>query len=232
MMKPHQMSSVIITGPNSLQETIIKELHNLKIIHIVDHSKNELADIGKPSESASRLSETLVRIRALIAALSIKKEERAFETGKSLLEIETITKKLNQEASSNIDELRKTEEQIAKNHAAKNELEILKGIDVPLESFTSYKSLACFTGYIGSKSSINFLKGELSKITDRFMLFGSVARKKQFIAMFVDAKNKEQASSILNRHNFSPVNFSNIGNLRGNASNNLKKLEDEEKKLK
>ena len=148
MLKPYQMSSVIITGPNSIQETVIKELHSLKILHIVDHSKNELADIGKPLYNASRLSETLVRIRALIAALGIKKEEIAFETGKGLLEIESSTKRLNQEASLNLDELRKTEEQLSKNQAAKNELEIFKGIDVPLESLAPYKSLACFTGYV------------------------------------------------------------------------------------
>ncbi|MBS3105984.1 V-type ATP synthase subunit I [Candidatus Woesearchaeota archaeon] len=231
MLKPYQMSSVIITGPNIIQETVIKELHNLKILHIVEHSKNELADIGKPLESANKLSETLVRIRALIAALNIKKEETGFETGKGLLEIESATKKLNQEASSNLDELRKTEEQLSKNQAAKNELEILKDIDVPLESLTSYKSLAYFTGYIGNKSSVNFLKEELSKITDKFMVLGSIAGKKQFIVLFVEAKNKEQASSILNRHNFSPVNLANISNLKGNASANLKKLEGEAKKL-
>ena len=121
MLKPYQMSSVIITGPNSIQETVIKELHNLKILHIVEHSKNELADIGKPLDNAGRLSETLVKIRALIAALNIKKEETGFEASKGLLEIESATKKLNQEASSNLDELRKTDEQIAKNQSAKNE---------------------------------------------------------------------------------------------------------------
>ena len=194
MLKPYQMSSVIITGPNSIQETVIKELHNLKILHIVEHSKNELADIGKPLDNAGRLSETLVKIRALIAALNIKKEETGFETSKGLLEIESATKKLNQEASSNLDELRKTDEQIAKNQAAKNELEILKDIGVPLESFAPYKSLAYFTGYIGNKSSINFLKEELLKITDKFMLFESIARKRQFIVLFVDIKNKERGS--------------------------------------
>ena len=46
MLKPSDMSSVIITGPNSIQEPLIRELHELKVLHIVEHSKNELADIG------------------------------------------------------------------------------------------------------------------------------------------------------------------------------------------
>ena len=228
MLRPYQMNSVIITGPNNIQETVIKELHNLKILHIVEHSKNELADIGKPLESAAKLSEILVKVRALMAVLGIKKEDNKFELKKGLLEIESTTKKLNQEVSINLDELKKIEEQLTKNQAAKQELEILKGIDLPLESFTSYKTLAYFTGYI---IDINLLKEELAEITGRFMLFDSIAKKRPFIVLFIDAKNKYQASSILNNHKFSPANFANIGNLKGNASGNLKKVEEEIEKL-
>jgi len=73
MLKPYDMSSIIITGPKAIQEAIIRELHELKVLHIVEHSKNELADIGKPLGSAANLSEALVKVRALIAALGIKK---------------------------------------------------------------------------------------------------------------------------------------------------------------
>jgi hypothetical protein len=73
MLRPHEMDSAIITGPINLQEKIIQELHKLKILHIVDHSKSDLADIGSPLESASRLSEMIVKVRALITSLSIKR---------------------------------------------------------------------------------------------------------------------------------------------------------------
>lgn len=225
------MSSVIITGHNNIQETAIKELHNLKILHVVEHTKNELADIGKPLESASKLSEILVKIRALMVALSIKKEETEFELKKNILNIEPTTKKLNQELSINLDELKKIEEQITKNQAANQELEILKDMNLPLESFASYKSLEYFTGYLKNKRSVKDLKEELSKITNKFMLFDSVIKKKAFVALFVDAKNKEHASGLLQKNGFSPINFTNIVNLKGNALINFKKLEEETTKL-
>ena len=109
MLRPYEMSSVIITGLKNLQETIIRELHNLKILHLIEHSKNELADIGRPLESANRLSEILVKIRALIAALNIKKQEIKFELKKSFLEIESTTKKLTEELNINLEELKKKE---------------------------------------------------------------------------------------------------------------------------
>lgn len=231
MLKPYRMSSVIITGPSNIQETIVKELHNLKRMHIVDHSKSELADIGKPFESAAKLSEILVKVRALISAFNIKKEESKFELKNNLLEITSIVKKLNEETGLNIEEQKRTEEQLSKIHATKQELEILKDISVPLENFAPYKTLFYFTGYIKNKSAAAPLRKEIPAITDKFLLFDSDAGKKPFIALFIDAKSKEQADNILQKNNFVPINFTNISGLRGNASNNLKRLEQEAAKL-
>ena len=71
MLRPYDMDRVIITGPKDLQEKIIKSLHEMEILHIVEHSKNELADIGQPLESSNRLSEILVKVRSLITTLNI-----------------------------------------------------------------------------------------------------------------------------------------------------------------
>lgn len=225
------MSSVIITGPNGVQEAVINELHNLKILHIVGHSKNEYADIGNPLENAGKLSEILVKVRALISALSIVKEESSFNVKKGLLEIDSATKKLNQEVAANSEELKKTDELISKNDAVRQELGILKDIDVPLESFSPYKSLAYFTGYVKDEISRLSISVELSKTTKNFIEFHSAVKNKSFIVFFVDIKHKEQASSILQKNGFSPVIFSNIANLKGNASINLKRTEEERTKL-
>lgn len=227
MLTPHQMSRVIITGPNNIQETVIKELHNLKVLDIVEHSKNELADIGKPLDSANRLSEVLVKVRALIATLNLKKGNKKFELKNDLYEIESNTKKLSQEVNTNLEELKNIEELISKNESVKQELEILQGINISLESFTSYKSLAYFMGYLKNENRKLFLIEELSKITKKFILSGSIVKKKTFIVLFVDIENKENASDILRKAGFNPVNLVNIGNLKGNASGNLMKLEKE-----
>lgn len=230
MLTPHQMSSAIITGPNELLEAVIKNLHSLKILHIVEHSKNELADIGKPLESANRISEALVKVRSLIAAFKIKKDEGTLEIKNGMLEIESTAKKLGQELSAGMDELKKTEDIIAKNSAARHELEILKNIEMPLEAFIPYTSLAYFTGY--AKDGVDVLKGKLGKATENFLLLSSIAKKRQFIVLFIEAKSQEQANSILKKAGFTPVVFTNIAGLKGSASGNLKKLEEEMAKLR
>src|SRR3989338_4881545 len=94
MLKPYEMSKIMVTGNKSMQENVISELHNLKILHIVEHSKNELADIGQPTESAGKLSEIMVKIRALINSLAIKKQEIAYEIA-SVHEIESRASKIS-----------------------------------------------------------------------------------------------------------------------------------------
>ena len=231
MLKPYEMSKVIITGPNNIQEKIIKKLHKLGILHVVEHSKDELADIGKPLESANKLSEILVKVRALTTALGIKKEENKFKFKIGLSQIEPTIKKLNNEVSINFEEFKKIEEFISKNEAIKQELEILKNIDIPVEAFTTYESLAYFTGYVKNQSNILALKKELSKTTNNFMIFDNDAKNKSFVILFVDIKSKENANSILKKLNFSAVNLANINNLKGNASTNLEKIEKEDIKL-
>ena len=229
MLKPYDMSSVIITGPKSLQETIIKELHEIKVLHIADYAKNELADIGAPLESAQKLSEILVKVRALMSALNIKKGETEFELKKGLVEIESTMKKSNEEVSSILEELKKTEELLAKNKAVMQELETLKGINIKIENITSYKSLDYFTGY--AKGSLEALKEDISKAAKNFMLLSSEIKKRNFIVLFVDAKSKEKAAQVLQKAGFSQVNFVNLANLKGTASDNFNRIEEENLKL-
>ena len=231
MLKPYQMSSVIITGPKNIQDAIIKELHDLQVLHIVDHSKNDLADIGMPLESANRLSELLVKARALIFALGVKKEGKEIKLKRGISDIESALKKLSAEVNSNLYELKKTEGLLSKNESVKQELEVLSDIDIPLENIAAYKSLAYFAGYVKNKDVVAALNVDLSSTTKNFMLLDSVVKKRNFILIFVDGKSKENVSNILQKHSFFPVTFSNIGNFKGTASSNSKKIIEENKRL-
>ncbi len=232
MLRPYKMSRIVITGPNSIQETVIKEFHKLKILHIVEHTKNELADIGKPLESANKFSEILVKVRALITASNIKEEDAEVELKTDLKEIEQTTKKISDQISLYSDKSRKTEELISKNESLKKELEILKNVDISLEVFTSYKSLVSFTGYVKDQESTAYIRKELSKITQKFMLFDSVIEKKIFVALFVDMGSKEKTVKVLQIADFSPVNLTDLGRFTGTASSNLAGIENENAKLK
>lgn len=231
MLEPYEMTSVLITGQTQLQERIITELHKLKILHIVEHQETELADIGNPLEIASRLSEAIVKIRALITALDIKKKDwTKLESKRGLLEINQTTQKISEELSKNLEQLKIIEGELSKDNALKPELKILKNIDVPLEAFAPYKSLTYFRGHLKQKK-LAVLKENLSKITNKFMLLDDTNKKNSFIVLFIDAENKEDASKILQKINFSPVNFTSIDDFKGNAAINLENIDKKNMKL-
>ena len=231
MLRPYKMYSVIITGPKTLQEDIIKELHDMKVLHIVEHSKNDMADIGTPLESANRLSEILVKIRALIAALNVKKQDNDYNLKEGLADVETTAIKLNEEATASLDNLKKIDELMSKNNSAKPELEILKDIRIPIEYFSSYKSLAYFTGFVKDTNHLSAIKVELSLTVKNFMFLDSLVNKRMFVVLFVDAKSNENTLAILQNNGFAAVNFMNISNLKGSASANLKKIDAENARL-
>ncbi|HLC59902.1 MAG TPA: V-type ATP synthase subunit I [Candidatus Nanoarchaeia archaeon] len=227
MPSPYEMSSVLIAGPKSIQESIIKELHDLKVLHIVDYSRSEHADIGAPLASAPKLSEILVKVRSLKSALNIKKEITKFELKKGMLEIDSNVKKISEELNSNLEEIKMTEASMSKNESAKKELELLENININLENFTNYKSLACFTGFVKGKKGSASIRDQISKLTKNFILLGPAGNNKNFAVLFIDVKNKDDASSILQKNGFSQIPLANIGGLKGNAALNLKKLDNE-----
>src|SRR3989338_2926246 len=227
MISPYEMSSVLIAGPKSIQESIIKELHDLKVLHIVDYSRSEHADIGAPLASAPKLSEILVKVRSLKSALNIKKEITKFELKKGMLEIDSNVKKISEELNSNLEEIKMTEASMSKNESAKKELELLENININLENFTNYKSLACFTGFVKGKKGSASIRDQISKLTKNFILLGPAGNNKNFAVLFIDVKNKDDASSILQKNGFSQIPLANIGGLKGNAALNLKKLDNE-----
>ena len=231
MLSPYEMSGVVITGPKNIQEDIIKELHALKVLHIVEHSKSELADIGTPLENASKLSEILVKVRALASAFNLKKEKAEFDIKRDVLDIESSLKRINGELSSCLDQLRNAETQLSRYESIKQELEILKDINIPLEYIASYRSLAYFTGFVKNEDNIAQIQVQLPIITRNFMLLRSVIKKRNFIVLFVGSKTKENAELILKKNSFSSVSFLNIQNLKGSAAANLDKIRNEIQKL-
>src|SRR3990167_1137652 len=229
MLRPHDMSSIIIAGPKSAQEPVIKELHDLKVLHIVEHSRSDLADIGIPLENAPRLSEILVRVRALVSALNIKDNGGKFELSKDLLEIESSVRKINDELNAGLGELKKIELQAAKIEPVKQELELIKDINIPLEYFGPYRSISYFSGHL--KSEPSELKESVSKVTKSFMLLEAVGKGRNFIVLFVDSRKADLISPILKKMNFSQADLANVRGMKGTAAENLIRIMEESSKL-
>jgi vacuolar-type H+-ATPase subunit I/STV1 len=77
-MKPEPMAKIHVLCTRKHLRKVIRTLHDMKVLHIVDHKKGEL-DIGTPLDESAMISEILVKVRGIIAFLKIDTERKADE---------------------------------------------------------------------------------------------------------------------------------------------------------
>lgn len=230
MLKTERMSNVIITGPKPLQLDVVKKLHELKILHIMEHEKNEFADTGFPLKSAEKLSENLILVRALISKLGIK-NDLIKEQKTNIEEVEKNAKKLNEKLNSLSEQDKKAQESLTEYNNTINELEILKDIPINLESLGQYKTLSYFTGFFRKEEELNLFREEITNRTDRFEIFNAIYKNKIFAIIFVQSIHKDSVNNLLGKFSFSSITLSKIFNLKGNPYENYEKFSETKKSL-
>src|SRR5438309_473785 len=67
------MARAVIAGPRDKLPSVIETLHEMKLIHIIDHhGEDETFRIGKPLPPAAELAESLVKLRSVGSILAVK----------------------------------------------------------------------------------------------------------------------------------------------------------------
>ena len=85
MLKPRQMSRLLIAASKDQMEPVIQELYRHGVFHIeefVDQAKKEYEGfrIGMPLAGASEVSSDLLKIRSLTAAYMVKPDDEEPDT--------------------------------------------------------------------------------------------------------------------------------------------------------
>ena len=65
MFHAERMKKLSIIGPGTKLDVLIKTLHRLRVLHVVDHQKSDELDIGRPLERAASCAETLLLLRSI-----------------------------------------------------------------------------------------------------------------------------------------------------------------------
>src|SRR5437879_12689118 len=75
------MARALMAGPRDKLPSVIATLHEMKLIHIIDHhGEDETFSIGKPLPPAADLSENLVKLRSIANLLAAKIPPKKKET--------------------------------------------------------------------------------------------------------------------------------------------------------
>lgn len=226
MLKPKQMTKIVVVGTNDVLEKTIKTLHDLNIVHIIDYNETDQDfKIGKPLKKASKFSEYLVSLRSISNQLKLgtKEIEKKYKTKELQKKIDEQLSMLERDISTRADDLRDIESKLKEKSDLERNLKLLSVLDLPLEVYSGYETLSVFVGYCESD-----LKPKIEEITQKYEIFEGVSEKKKIYAVFVPVNYESDVT-----HTLQDIGFVDIPvpNLRGNAREHLTEISNSKTKL-
>ncbi len=219
MLKPKEMVRVLIVGPRDFLPSTIGLLYDLQVLHIVDFEEaDETFEMGQPLDTASEVSETLLRLRSIAGVLDLEasnitdREEVGPDAAQKLM---TLDLNIREE-----DETRKgIEARLADLRPRIESLTPFASLGLDLAEYSGYESLESFVGILSRD-----LQG-LPDITDRFELMKSG----DYIALFVEKQAASDVRELLSRLGFValvvPADEGDPKVLLGNLLEEKRKLE-------
>src|SRR5436309_5198092 len=191
------MSRAVIAGPRDKLPQCIEVLHELKLIHIIDHhGEDDTFRIGKPLSPAAELSDNLIKLRSIASILAIKAPPKE----KERVRIEELRQKVLSL------ELNITEEDAARKKAEGllgdlerriDELRPFASIGLPLEAYRGYESLTVIVGRV-QRDTAGF---------EEAMPVAEIFRGPDVVAAFVPRASSEQALARLGRSGFTQLDI-------------------------
>jgi V/A-type H+-transporting ATPase subunit I len=229
MLKSKRMKKIIVAAPKTYESRLVNRLYELKVLHITEHSRSEELDIGMPMKHAAQLSETLVRVRSLISNLNSREFRQAMEktagskskaarehrmtskkTKKEELNAKAVVAEVNRlygEMSSVINDYKAVEEGIRRASEKLGRLQLLERLGLGADSLLGYESISYFIGSVEKPAE---MLNEVRRHTTRFHSRTVQHEGKFVVALFIDAKLRQDAIPILEKHRFQAIDFSGL----------------------
>jgi len=220
MLNPEEMSKITIAGPDSHIKGVISKLHELKVMHIVDHKKNEF-DIGAPLENANRISDLIVRIKSIISYLNkfAGKERKKADAAKlNFSQLDKDSLKLETEINSKTEILKEIEGKINNLSGMLQTLEKIESLGISLSSFADYESIGYSLGYLAKTEG---LEESLKKLTASFEMKISEYKGKKIIALFITKDKLQEAEAVLKKFGFSAIDTTPLKAMEGDVSSRI-----------
>jgi V/A-type H+/Na+-transporting ATPase subunit I len=249
MIKPERMAKMQVICTRKHLRKVIREFHAMKVLHIVDHKKSEL-DIGRPLEDAATMSETLVKIRAIITFLNIdpklKPNEEEFEkfvNRRGLTDLQSIgkaTQKVYEEIIEKLNAEKALETELLAKNRLFEELEMMHALGISPSLFRQSSAIAGFFGTVQDAGRLEQLKYELRKITEMIEIASARSSgrdNKGIIAVFTDTEHKALVQQALSSSGFAEIKpepglKGTASELRKECSEKIEQLEAKKKALR
>jgi V/A-type H+-transporting ATPase subunit I len=208
MLRPEQMTRVVVVGSMDSLDATIESLYGLGALHLIDFTEEEEEfGIGQPFPRASEASKRLLKLRALIRSLEIDEHKPSRK-----LPVDEIEGKLDQalvtmdlNISGRVESKQKIQSLIREKESEIRVLQPFATFGLKVEDFRGYESVSVHSGLCRTDPE-DSLK---TKIHD-YELFKTVTAGGVALAAFVRTEDQLDASRLLAEHGFQEVKLPEI----------------------
>jgi len=228
MLKPKQMSRLLIAGSRDQMAPVIAELYRHNLFHIEEYVDSGAEDyegfkIGSPLSGASEKSADLIKIRAITSAISLSADDVDKKPSCSMDELQTKIERELPLLEREVEELtvRRSKLDTREKELDQKIGELTPFADIPadLNLYHGYKRFTAIAGYLSREVILNV----------PHEMHVSKREGKNFIVMVYPTERKSEVEKTLQEAGFQSVP---IPNESGSAKGRIEFYEDEISSLK
>ncbi len=229
MLKAKQMTRAVIVGHKDFFEDTVDALHRTNLFQIEDFIEDEESDlkIGKPFESGKEASKKLVKIRSIASLLGVKDTAAKKQATEAVCsQLDGCLDTLDDDLAAFIEKKSALEAQLKEIGTEKREILPFINIDIDLDLYRGYDSLAVFAGHV--KDDIG---PAISQITSAYEIFHD--QQHGTMVLFVAKERSEEVNEVLSRFSFKELKIPEasgvpsllLADIEKNEADVIKKIE-------
>ncbi len=200
MLRPEEMTRAVVVGSIESLDVTIECLYELGVLHLIDFTEqDEEFRIGEPLPNASDASQKLLKLRAMIRALSIDSHKPAERMATSdirrTLDQALVTLDLN--TSKKAEAKQRIQSLIRDKESEIKALEPIAPFGIPVEDYEGYETIFSMVGICRADPEAALRARLPGAEVLRNPRKGDVA-----VAVFGMAADRQEATRILTEHGF------------------------------
>ena len=220
MLRPVNMSRVVVAGSKDVISPVVEKLHELRLLHIVNYNGNQPEfGIGKPIGKAKEYSEDLIKLRSITRYLDLKNKapDKTFPESQILSEMDNLLNNVGADVIATYERITAIEAEVKSKQDTIRSLTPLAVLPLPLESYHGYDSLATFVGTVASP-----VDADVARVSPVNEIYSGSAKNATQVAVFVPAEKASEVSAVLSEHGFSETS---VPKLEGSVDSAIASLE-------
>lgn len=226
MLRPVEMSRVVVAGSKDVMESVVEKLHELNLMHIVNYTGGaDYFEQGKTMGKGKEFSENLIKLRSIERYLDIKPKapDVRFAESQIVSQMDDLLGRLANDVTSTYERITAIEAEVKSKQDQINALRPLAAIDLPIELYSGYETLAVFVGTVESA-----VDADVAKVAPKSEVFTGSFKNTTVVAVFVPVEKASEVQAILAEHGFAEIS---VPKLTGAPDVAIATLEAEIKRL-